>query len=52
MIQPILTSCPDLISMFELLHKNEKVEVEYLTDLWLACATENDIAKHKAITQD
>ncbi len=49
MIQTILTSCPDLINIFEPLHQNEKSEIEYLIDLWLACAPEIDYAKHKVV---
>jgi hypothetical protein len=48
MIQPLLVSCPDLIKTFEPFHQGEKAEVEYLIDVWLACAPEVNIAQ-KAI---
>lgn len=49
-INPILTSCPDLIKTFALFHLGEKTEVEYLIDVWLACVPEINI-KQKAILE-
>lgn len=47
-ISPMLTSLPNLLATFEPLHRNEKGEIEYLIDVWLACAPEINIAQ-KAI---
>ena len=44
-MKPLLVSCPDLIRTFEVLHQGDKAEVEYLIDVWLACAPEINLAQ-------
>jgi hypothetical protein len=48
-MKPVLVSCPDLIRVFRPLHQDEKGEVEYLIDVWLACVPEINVAQRSIL---